>query len=438
MANSNPIVAIIGRQNVGKSTLLNRLAGRQIAITQDLPGTTRDRVFAPVLWQERSFTIVDTGGLEIKPQTTLAQEVNQQVQAAISEADILLFLVDAKEGLTPVDRDIADQLRRVDKPVLLVANKADNARLEAEAAEFHELGLGQPLIISAYHGRSVGELLENITVVLPMMPPPAAEPALKVAIVGRANVGKSTLLNRLLGQPRAIVATTPGTTRDATDTPLDFKGQDMILIDTAGIRRRGKIEKGVEQYSVLRALKAIDRADVVLLVLDATELATAQDTHVAGYIGQAAKGIVLVVNKQDLVSDLNQADLDSAIGQRFKFMPYAPVVLVSAKEGQGVENILPKVNQIFRERHKRVSTAEVNSTIRAALADHSPPRRGKKRVNVLYATQAEVNPPAFVFFVNDARLMHFSYQRYLENRLRQSFGFDGTPIRLLFKSRGEK
>ena len=438
MANFNPIVAIIGRQNVGKSTLLNRLAGRQIAITQDLPGTTRDRVFAPVLWQERSFTIVDTGGLEIKPQTTLAQEVNQQVQAAISEADILLFLVDAKEGLTPVDRDIADQLRRVDKPVLLVANKADNARLEAEAAEFHELGLGQPLIISAYHGRSVGELLENITVVLPMMPPPAAEPALKVAIVGRANVGKSTLLNRLLGQPRAIVATTPGTTRDATDTPLDFKGQDMILIDTAGIRRRGKIEKGVEQYSVLRALKAIDRADVVLLVLDATELATAQDTHVAGYIGQAAKGIVLVVNKQDLVSDLNQADLDSAIGQRFKFMPYAPVVLVSAKEGQGVENILPKVSQIFRERHKRVSTAEVNSTIRAALADHSPPRRGKKRLNVLYATQAEVNPPTFVFFVNDARLMHFSYQRYLENRLRQSFSFDGTPIRLLFKSRGEK
>ncbi|MES0278463.1 MAG: ribosome biogenesis GTPase Der [Dehalococcoidales bacterium] len=438
MANFNPIVAIIGRQNVGKSTLLNRLAGRQIAITQDLPGTTRDRVFAPVLWQERGFTIVDTGGLEIKPRTTLAQQVNQQVQAAISEADILLFLVDAKDGLTPVDRDIADQLRRVDKPVLLVANKADNARLEAEATEFHELGLGQPLIISAYHGRSVGELLESITAVLPTMPPPAAEPALKVAIVGRANVGKSTLLNRLLGQPRAIVAATPGTTRDATDTPLDFEGQNMILIDTAGIRRRGKIERGVEQYSVLRALKAIDRADVVLLVLDATELATAQDTHVAGYIGQAAKGIVLVVNKQDLVSDLNQADLDSTVGQRFKFMPYAPVVLVSAKEGQGVENILPKVSQIFRERQKRVSTAEVNSTIRAALADHSPPRRGKKRLNVLYATQAEVNPPTFVFFVNDARLMHFSYQRYLENRLRQSFGFDGTPVRLLFKSRGEK
>ncbi len=437
MANFNPIVAIIGRQNVGKSTLLNRLAGRQIAITQDLPGTTRDRVFAPVLWQGRSFTIVDTGGLEIKPQSTLAQQVNEQVQAAIDAADILLFLVDAKDGLTPVDRDIADQLRRVDKPVLLVANKADNARLEAEAAEFHELGLGQPLIISAYHGRSVGELLESISAVLPTMPPPAPEAAIKVAIVGRANVGKSTLLNRLLGQPRAIVSATPGTTRDATDTPLDFEGQNMILIDTAGIRRRGKIERGVEQYSVLRALKAIDRADVVLLVLDATELATAQDTHVAGYIGQAAKGIVLVVNKQDLVSDLNQADLDSAIGQRFKFMPYAPVVLISAKDGQGVENILPKVNQIFKERHKRISTAEVNSTIRVALADHTPPRKGKKRLNILYATQAEVNPPAFVFFVNDARLMHFSYQRYLENRLRQSFGFDGTPIRLIFKTRGE-
>jgi GTP-binding protein len=438
MANSNPIVAIIGRQNVGKSTLLNRLAGRQIAITEDLPGTTRDRVFAPVSWQGRSFTIVDTGGLEIKPQTTLAQRVNEQVQTAIDEADILLFLVDSKDGLTPVDRDIADQLRRVDKPVLLVTNKADNVRLEAEAAEFHELGLGQPLIISAYHGRGVGELLESIIGVLPTQPVAASEPALKVAIVGRANVGKSTLLNRLLGQPRTIVSAKPGTTRDAVDTPLDFEGQSMILIDTAGIRRRGKVERGVEQYSVLRALKAIDRADVVLLVMDATELITAQDTHVAGYIGQATKGIVLVVNKRDLAKDLSQTELDSIIGQRIKFMPYAPVVLVSAKEGQGVEKILPKVSQIFRERQKRIPTAEVNSTIRVALADHSPPRSGKKRLNILYATQAEVNPPAFVFFVNDARLMHFSYQRYLENRLRQSFGFDGTPIRLLFKSRGEQ
>jgi len=435
---SNPIVAIVGRHNVGKSTLLNRLAGRPVAITEGLPGTTRDRIFAQVSWQGHHFTIVDTGGLEIRPQSTMAQEINLQVKVALDEADTIIFLVDVKDGVTPIDQEISDRLRKAGKDLLLVANKADNTKLEAEAAEFFELGMGEPLVISAYHGRGINELLDRI---ISRLPPPVAAAevaAIKVAIVGRANVGKSTLLNSLLGEPRAIVDEVPGTTRDALDTPLDFKGQSVLLIDTAGIRRRGRIEKGVERYSVIRALRAIDRADIALLVLDATELVTAQDTHIAGYISQAAKGIVLIVNKWDLSKDLNQAQFSSIIQSRFRFMPYAPVLYVSAKLGPGVDKIMPKVAEVHRERLKRIPTTEVNSMLKAALAAHSPPRKGKKRLNILYATQAEVGPPTFVFFVNDTRLMHFSYQRYLENRLRSSFGFEGTPIRLVFKTRGEQ
>lgn len=438
MTTSIPIVAIVGRQNVGKSTLLNRVAGQRIAITEDLPGTTRDRVFATATWQGRSFTIVDTGGLEIEPTSTIAQQVNEQVSSAIEEADVLLFLVDAKDGLTTVDREIADRLRQAGKEVLLVVNKADNQRLEAQAPEFYELGIGEPLITSAYHGRGTHELLDKVVGMLPPVVEAPVGEGIRVAIVGRANVGKSTLINRLLGQQRAIVSNIPGTTRDATDTPIDFNGSPMTLIDTAGIRRRGKVERGIENYSVLRALKAIDRADVVLLVLDATELVTAQDTHIAGYINQATRGMIIVINKWDMASNLNKKEVGSIIQDRFKFMAYAPVLYISAKEGQGVEKILPKVCQIDEERQKRIATAAVNSTVRAALAEHTPPRKGKKRLNVLYATQAEVNPPAFVFFVNDATLMHFSYERYLENKLRQAYGFDGTPIKLVFKTRGEQ
>ncbi len=315
---SKSIVAIVGRQNVGKSTLLNRMAGKPIAIVEDLPGTTRDRIFADVSWQGIVFTIVDTGGLELRPRSTIAQEVKEQVEIAIVEADTVIFLVDVRNGVTPSDLEIADLLRRSSKPIVLVANKADNAKLETRAVEFYELGLEEPLAISAYHGRGTAELLDKIVALLPAPPPTEAEPeVMKVAIVGRPNVGKSMLLNALLGGERAIVDDVPGTTRDAIDTLFDFDGQSVLLIDTAGIRRRGRLGIGVERYSVLRALRAINRADVVLLMLDATEMVTAQDTHIAGYIQQAVKGIVLVVNKWDLVADKNIKEYNNHIRRPF-------------------------------------------------------------------------------------------------------------------------
>jgi len=431
-------VAIVGRQNVGKSTLLNRLAGKRVAIVEDLPGTTRDRVFADVSWQEVTFTLVDTGGLEPRPHSTITQEVKEQVEIAIAEADAVIFLVDVKDGLTPSDMEIADRLRRSSKPILLVANKADNAKLEAGVVEFYELGLSEPLAISAYHGQGSAELLDRIIALLPAPSPTEAEAeVIKVAIVGRPNVGKSMLLNALLGGERAIVDDVPGTTRDAIDTLFDFDGQSVLLIDTAGIRRRGKLVKGIEKYSVLRALRAIDRADVALLVLDATELVTAQDTHIAGYIQQAAKGIVLVINKWDLIADKNIAEYNKYIRRQLRFMPYAAVLYISAKFGQGVESVMPEVRRVYQERLKRLPTAAVNSVVQQAAAVHNLPRIGTKQLKILYATQAEVNPPTFVFFVNDTNLIHFSYRRYLENKLRQAFGFAGTPLRLVFKARGE-
>ncbi|MBE9482903.1 MAG: ribosome biogenesis GTPase Der, partial [Chloroflexi bacterium] len=299
---SKAIVAIVGRQNVGKSTLLNRIAGKRLAIVEDLPGTTRDRILANASWQESEFTIIDTGGLELKPQSTIAQAVKEQVETAINESDAIIFLVDTRDGVTPLDLEIADMLRQVSKPIILVANKTDNAKIETHAVEFYELGLGEPLAISAYHGRGTAELMDRVVSLLPTPTPVEARPEImKVAIVGRQNVGKSTLLNALLGEERAIVDDIPGTTRDSINTLLDFDGQSVLLIDTAGIRRRGRLGVGVERYSVIRALQSCEQADIVLLVLDATELVTAQDMHIAGYIQQAVKGIILIVNKWDLV-----------------------------------------------------------------------------------------------------------------------------------------
>jgi len=435
---SKPIVAIIGRQNVGKSTLLNRVVRKPLAIVEDLPGTTRDRIFADVSWQGAEFTMVDTGGLELKPRSTIAQGTKEQAEAAMAEADVIIFLVDVRDGAITSDIEIADVLRQASKPVVLAVNKVDNDRLEDEAVGFYELGLGEPLTISAYHGRGTAELLDKIITLLPTPSPVEAKPeVMKVAIVGRPNVGKSMLLNALLGEERVIVDDVPGTTRDAIDTLFDFDGLSVLLIDTAGIRRRGRVGTGIEWYSVIRALRAIDRADVVLLVLDAADLLTAQDMHIAGYIQQAAKGIVVVVNKWDLTPNENKTKCSRYIRSRLKFMSYAPILYISAKLRQGVDKVLPLAHQIYQERFKRLSTAAVNSVVQQAVAAHNPPRIGNKQLKILYATQAEVNPPTFVFFVNDARLMHFSYQRYLENKLRQSFGFAGTPCRLVFKTRGE-
>ena len=435
---TRPIVAIVGRPNSGKSTLLNRVVGKPLAIVEDMPGTTRDRNLANVTWGGVEFTLIDTGGLEMEPRSTIAQGIRAQIETAINDADVIIDLVDVTDGVTRSDFEIADMLRRANKPVLLAANKADNDRLEMEALEFYELGLGEPIAISTHHGHGVAELLDRIVSLLP--PAPAAEvetEALKVAIVGRPNVGKSMLLNALIGDKRAIVDDTPGTTRDAVDTLFDFDGQNVLLIDTAGVRRRGRVKAGVERYSVIRTLRAIDRADIVLLVLDATETVTSQDTHIAGYMQQAAKGMVIIVNKWDLIENKDIAEWNRLIKSQFKFASYAPILYTSAKSGQGVDRIMPQVSQVYQERLKRLSTSKVNDVIQQAVASHNRPRIKNKQLKVFYATQAEVNPPTFVFFTNDSKLIHFSYRRYLENKLREAFGFSGTPLRLIFKTRGE-
>jgi GTP-binding protein len=435
---SKPIVAIIGRQNVGKSTLLNRLAGKRISIVEDLPGTTRDRVFTDVTWNDRSFTLVDTGGLELGMETEIDRGVKEQISQAMSEADAIVFMVDVKDGIMPADAEIADLVRRLKKPTLLVANKGDNEKLESQAVEFYQLGLGEPFVISAYHGRSTAELIEKIIAMLPENVPSLTEPEImKVAIVGKPNVGKSMLLNAILGKERTIVSNVPGTTRDAIDTQVDFMGKQVLLIDTAGIRKRGQIETGIEQYSVIRSMHAIDRCDVALLVLDATEMFSAQDTHIAGYIQQAIKGIVIIVNKWDLVTNENQALWAENTRKQFKFMAYAPVMFISAKTGRSVQDVMPQAYLVYQERIKVVPEAELRGAMRDAVASHNLPRKGKMMLAVKGVTQVAVNPPTFVFKVNNTKLVHFSYKRFLENKLRESFGFTGTPLRIDFKAGSE-
>jgi GTP-binding protein len=435
---SKPIVAIIGRQNVGKSTLLNRLAGKRISIVEDLPGTTRDRVFTDVSWNDKTFTLVDTGGLELGMRTEIDLGVKEQISQAMLEADAIIFMVDVKDGVMPADTEIADLVRRLKKPTLLVANKADNDKLETQAVEFYKLGLGDPFVISAYHGRSTAELIEKIISMLPESTPSLDESDLmKVAIVGKPNVGKSMLLNAILGKERVIVSDVPGTTRDAIDTQLDFMGKHVLLIDTAGIKKRGQIETGIEQYSVIRSMRAIDRCDVALLVLDATEMFSAQDTHIAGYIQQAVKGIVIIVNKWDLVSGENQAIWAENTRKQFKFMAYAPVMFLSAKFGKGVGEVMPQAYQVYQERIKQIPAAELRGVIRDAIASHNLPRKGKMMLSVKSVTQTDINPPTFTFQVNSTKLVHFSYKRFLENKLRESFGFTGTPLRLEFKAGGD-
>jgi GTP-binding protein len=435
-----PVVAIVGRANVGKSTLFNRLSGGSVAIVEDLPGTTRDRVFADVSWQGREVTLVDTGGLELKPGSSLAQKVKGQVEAAIVEADVIVFVVDVRDGVIAADSEIADRLRGCDKPVVLVANKADNPGMESQIAGFYQLGVGTPLAISAQHGRGVNELLQAVS---PLLPEPSVgfvdSDGPKLAIVGRPNVGKSMLLNAIVGGERAIVDQVPGTTRDAVDTVFNYRGQELLLIDTAGIRRRGRASRGVEYYSLIRALRAINRCDVALLVTDATEFIAAQDVHIAGYVKQAGKGMVLVVNKWDLVSGQPKEAYAKQIQRRLKFMSHVPVLYVSAKFKRGVDGIISKALEVWQERQKQLPDPVVDKLIKEAVTAHTRPRKGLKQLEVIRAYQAGINPPSFAFLVNDPELVHFSYQRYLENRLRQTFGFSGTALRLLFrKARSRK
>lgn len=432
---SKPIVAIVGRPNVGKSTLFNRLVGKRLAITHEVPGTTRDRLYAEAEWGGVSFILVDTGGLDLVSDDDLMAQVRAQAQIAIAEADVILFLVDVKDGLTAGDEEVAQVLRRTAKPVLLAVNKADNQARREAAVEFYALGLGDLTPISALHGTGTGDLLDQIVAAFPAEEEEEELEAVKIAIVGRPNVGKSSLLNKLLGQERSIVHETPGTTRDAIDTQMEWAGVSVVLIDTAGIRRKGRIQRGVEKYSVLRALRAIDRADVVLLLIDALDGVTAQDAHIAGYILEEAKSVVVVVNKWDLVEKdayTMQAYVDHVYAV-LRFLDYVPVLFVSALTGQRVGQVLPTALRIQEERLIRIPTAELNRILQEAVARHAPPSKAGKRLKFYYATQPRVDPPTFVFFVNAPRLVHFSYKRYLENRLREHYGFLGTPLRLSFR-----
>jgi GTP-binding protein len=438
MAKRKPLVALVGRPNVGKSTLFNRLVGERLAIVEEIPGTTRDRQYADVEWGGSVFTLVDTGGLVTDPSDEITKQIQTQAQVAMVEADVIVLVTDILTGITAPDHAIADILRRTAKPIVLAVNKADNLKREIDLPEFYALGLGDPLPISALQGVGTGELLEAIVANLPTMPAEEEEPdVLHIAIVGRTNVGKSSLLNRLLGEERVIVSDVPGTTRDAIDTTIRFQGEEMVLIDTAGIRRRGRIEPGIEKYSVLRSLKAIQRADVVFFVIDAVDGVTAQDTHVASYILEEAKSVIVVVNKWDLVEKDTHTlpQYEEYVRNELKFMPYVPVVFISAMTGQRVSRLLPLAQHIRKERQQRLTTSEINTVLREAMARHSPPSKWGKRLRIYYGTQVGVEPPTFVFFVNDKRLVHFTYARYLENQLRQKYRFEGSPIKLIFRGR---
>lgn len=435
---SKPLVALVGRPNVGKSALFNRLVGERSAIVEDLPGTTRDRLYGEFEWRGRTVAVVDTGGIVPGRGEEMEESIFDQARLAIDEADVILFLVDLRTGVTPVDDEIADLLRRTAKPVILVVNKADNVRQEMQAVEFHELGLGDPVPISALRGLGTGDLLDLIVAELP----PAEDEeeiaeAVRIAIVGRPNVGKSSLVNALTGKKRTIVSAIPGTTRDAIDTLVDFEGHAVVLVDTAGIRRPGKIGRGIERYSVVRAMRAIDRADVAVLVIDATEPRTAQDAHVAGFVEEQGKGLVVAVNKWDLVTKETHtmAQYERAIREELKFLPYVPIVFISAKSGQRIDNVVNLALSIEQERSKRIPTGVLNETVRRVLAERQPPSFRGKQIKMFYVTQVGMNPPTFVVKVNDPDLVHFSYKRFLENRLRDKFGFFGTPIRIYFRGR---
>jgi len=465
-----PLVAIVGRPNVGKSTFFNRMLGERVAIVEDLPGTTRDRLYGDTDWNGREFTLIDTGGLEFGSGIPVGQvglngqpgdimkNVRSQAELAIEEADVIVFMVDARSGITAADEEVADLLRRTQKPVILAANKADNAARRQDAVEFYSLGLGEPVTISSIQGTGTGDLLDVIVEALPPEDEEAEdeedEDVVRVAIIGRPNVGKSSLLNAILGFERSIVSEVPGTTRDAIDTEIEFKDRKLILIDTAGIRRRGKVGPGVEKFSVLRSTRAIERCDVALLLIDSSEGLAAQDTHIAGEIQDQAKGVVVVVNKWDLAQEQRRAEregkfphpdeeIESAeayrriIAEGLKFIPYAPIVFASAKTGYHVQGLLETVLNVAEMRYMRVPTSRLNELVQEAVRRHNPPVTNNKALKIYYVTQTRVNPPTFVFFVNDPQAVHFSYERYLENRLRDAFGFKGTAIRLFFRPRSK-
>ena len=445
-----PVVALVGRPNVGKSTLFNRLAGERLAIVDDVPGTTRDRLVAESEWNNVFFDIIDTGGIDPTHggRTPLSvgsadfiQEIREQALMAVNEADAVLFITDGSAGVTPPDREVAEILRRYQKtigdqrwpPIFVVVNKCENERLRAAASEFYELGLGDPYPVSAIHGTGTGDLLDALAASLPAQVEVEQDDSVKIAIVGKPNSGKSSLLNKLVGQPRAIVSPIPGTTRDAVDTRIEVDGLPVTLIDTAGIRRRGKIEQGVEKYSVLRSFKAIERADVALLMIDAEAGITAQDTHIAGFILDAWKSTVVLVNKWDTIEKdtYTMDDYTRHVRQELNFMDYVPLLFISAKTGQRVDQVLPMALRVQEQRLARITTAMLNRVLRDAQDAQPAPSHAGRQLKIYYGSQVRVDPPTFVLHVNDPKLFHFSYMRYLENQFRETYGFLGTPIKII-------
>ena len=440
---AQPVVAIVGRPNVGKSALFNRLIGKRLAIVEDTPGLTRDRQYAPADWRGREFTVVDTGGLVSGSADGMVAQVRAQATRALAEADLILFVVDTRDGLVPEDREIADVVRRSGAPVLLVANKVDDAAQEPAAQEFYALGFGDPLPVSAYHGRGVGDLLDDIVAVLPERPPapPPAEP-IAVAVVGRPNVGKSSLVNAMLGEERVIVDATPGTTRDAIDTYCERGGRSLVLIDTAGLRRRSRVGAAIEWYSVTRTRRAIERADVAVLVIDATEPPADQDQHIAQEIAEAGCGVVIVLNKWDQVAPSPRPDRrrEKPVRYALRFIDYAPVVVVSATEGWGIGELFDAIARVAETHRSRIGTGPLNRVIGDVVARQQPPSDATgRRLRIFYATQAETGPPTVVLFVNNPARMTEAYRRYLERAVRSAFDLTGTPLRfVLRRRRGEE
>jgi GTPase len=453
-----PVVVLVGRPNVGKSTLFNRLAEERLAVVDEIPGTTRDRLLAEADWAGVNFTIVDTGGIDPtqagsggkqKPLSVASAEfiaqIRDQAEVAIQEADTILFVTDADSGVTAADQEVAQILRqhqterdgKLTPPVILVVNKADSEARRLQAMQFYELGMGDPYPISALHGTGTGDMLDALVATFDTQGEEVEDESVKVAIVGKPNVGKSSLLNRLLGEDRAIVSPIPGTTRDAIDTLLEYEGISITLIDTAGIRRRGKIEPGVEKYSVLRSLRAIERADVSLLVVDATSGLTAQDAHIAGFILDAWKSTVVVVNKWDAIEkDSYSMDIfTQQVRQELNFMDYVPVIFISAKTGQRVDQVLPMALRVQEERLIHLSTSQLNQVLQRAQGMQPGPTHAGRQFKIYYGTQVRSDPPTFMLYVNEPKLAHFTYLRFLENRIREAYSFLGTPIRLVLKAR---